>query len=232
MKRFFIFLLLIFISSYCFAQFSLGISAGGSFPVGTEFPYYKQQSINSYKNAGNPVETEFFSGSCFSIFARYGIPSENRFISPLGLQSEFSFFTKNGLRYKIDFLEETDEDKKVRSENHLYRSFEWDVLASYDYSFGLFSLNALAGINLSFPLKIHYSSDETERTGQTVIKKTSTPVVFGAVLGLSASYNINMHNAINFNVRYIMDTMTMNVNDVAIILRRALTVGAGYRYNF
>jgi hypothetical protein len=232
MKRFFIFLLFIFISTYSFAQFSLGISAGSLFPAGTKFPYYKEQSINSYKNAGNPVETEFFSGASFSFSARYGIPSENRFVSPLGIQSELSFFTKNGLCYKIDFPEETEEDKKVRSEKHIYRSFEWNVLASYDYSFGLFSLNVLGGINLSFPLKIHYSSDETERTGLTVIKKTSTPVVFGSVLGLSASYNINEHHALSFESRFIMDTMTMNVNDVAIILRRAVTAGAGYRYKF
>ncbi len=114
----------------------------------------------------------------------------------------------------------------------MYRSFEWATFASYDYRFGAFSLNALLGINLCFPLKIHYSSDETERTGQSVIKKTSTPVVFGAALGLSAYYNINSHHAVSFDVRYLLDTMTMNVNDVAIILRRALSLSAGYRYNF
>ena len=220
MKRFIIFLLLIFFSvTFAFAEFSAGLFAGGIFPLGSQFPYYKQKSIDSYIAAGNPVKTKFYSGSDVTVFFRYGLPVENPYISPLGIQTEVSFFTKNGLMYRIDFPDETDEDKKVRSESHIYSSLEWSLLASYDYNFGPFSLNALAGLNMSFPLKIHYSSDETERTGQNVTKKTSSPLVFGAAFGLSAFFNINRHNAVSFDLRYLLDTMTMNVNDVFNLTR-------------
>lgn len=234
MNRFFsvkkigLFLLMVSVTSFAYGNMSVTAKIGAVFPSGTSFPENKENSLKDFENLGANVNREYYKGLICGLGFRYkpftklDIPV----VKDLAYQGELNFINKNGLGYEVL----VGEIKYL--ESHKYKSLELMPLSvSYEHKFAKFLVGGLFGINLSMPVgPIEFKGDAT--AGTIIEKETSTPVIFGLTFGGMVGYEIYGPITLLCDFRYTMDTMTFEVSDNAIMLRKNFTGSLGVRYNF
>lgn len=234
MNRFFnikklgLFLLLVTLTSFAYGNISVTGKIGFALPSGTSFPVNKENSLEDFESIGADVKRTYHNGMICGLGIRYKPLTKLQIplVKDLAYQGEINFINKNGLGYEVN----VGEVKYL--EDHKYKSLELMPLAvSYEHNLGNFLLGGLFGINLSIPVgPIEYKGDALVNT--IVEKETSTPVIFGLTFGATVGYKIYGPITLLCDFRYTMDTMTFEVSDNAIMLRKNFTGSLGVRYNF
>lgn len=227
MKKLFIVLVIMcgFVS-FAFASkptIKIGVNAGFAMPFGTDFPQKMKESIEEYKVQGANVAISKYNA--FNGGLNIKINPFGNGLKFMGFYSQLAYMSNNGIGFNI-----LKGEQKLQ-QNHQYKTLDFVPFAlTCDYNINKINLSFLLGLNLSFVLgDVDFFSDAT--MGNVVAKKASSSVVSGIVCGFSLGYDIGF-GEVSCDAQYVMDTMTFEIADIAILLRKVFTLSLGYRYTF